>query len=195
MRDDCQFKLTDFGAAGRINKHFTLNIETLPYRSPEGLLEADYDAASDIWSLACTIFEIATGDNLFDPKCVNNYSNEEDHLVQIIELLGEIPPKLIHKGRLGHQFFNKMGKLQKVQHLDPWGLVPILIQRYELPIGEAENFADFLLPMLALDPLDRKSAGEMLRHPWLQMRGCTNPAIPISVRPHSSGKRHQKRIV
>ena len=39
-------------------------------------------------------------------------------------------------------------------------------------MGEAEALAlsDFLLPMLATDPLKRKGAKQMLDHPWLRMR-------------------------
>lgn len=39
-------------------------------------------------------------------------------------------------------------------------------------MGEAEAVAlsDFLLPMLATDPLKRQGAKQMLSHPWLRMR-------------------------
>lgn len=39
-------------------------------------------------------------------------------------------------------------------------------------MGEAEAVAlsDFLVPMLAPDPLKRQGAKQMLDHPWLRMR-------------------------
>ena len=41
-------------------------------------------------------------------------------------------------------------------------------------MGEAEAVAlsDFLLPMLAADPLKRQGAKQMLSHPWLRMRSA-----------------------
>ena len=33
---------------------------------------------ADIWSLACMVFELATGDYLFDPKASDEYPRDED---------------------------------------------------------------------------------------------------------------------
>jgi hypothetical protein len=42
-----------------------------------------------MWSLACTVFELVTGDYLFEPKKGKHFSKNEDHLALIAELLGE----------------------------------------------------------------------------------------------------------
>ena len=42
-------------------------------------------------------------------------------------------------------------------------------EKYGMPEAEARALADFLLPMLRLDPDKRASAAEMLLHPWLQI--------------------------
>jgi len=44
------------------------------------MLGIDYDATSDIWSFACMIFELITGDFLFDPRKGQNYAKTDDHL-------------------------------------------------------------------------------------------------------------------
>lgn len=44
-----------------------------------------------MWSLACVVFELITGDLLFDPKSGRDYPRDEDHLALIIELLGRLP--------------------------------------------------------------------------------------------------------
>lgn len=54
---------------------------------------------ADIWSLACMVFELATGDYLFDPKASDEYPRDEDHLALFIELLGNMPKELIDRGR------------------------------------------------------------------------------------------------
>ncbi len=40
----------------------------------------DYDTSADLWSFACMIFELVTGDFLFDPRKSATYSKNEEHL-------------------------------------------------------------------------------------------------------------------
>ena len=63
-----QFKVADLGNACWRTRQFTDDIQTRQYRSPEVILGAGYDTAADMWSLACVLFEAATGDLLFSPK-------------------------------------------------------------------------------------------------------------------------------
>lgn len=52
-----------------------------------------------MWSLACTVFELITGDYLFEPKKGKKYSKNEDHLALISELIGECNnPKFLLSG-------------------------------------------------------------------------------------------------
>lgn len=44
-------KIADLGNACWIDQHFTNDIQTRQYRSPEVILEAKYDTSTDIWSL------------------------------------------------------------------------------------------------------------------------------------------------
>lgn len=43
----------------------------------------------------------------------------------------------------------------------------VLTEKYEWPEEEARAFSDFLNPMLAFDASERATAGECLKHPWL----------------------------
>merc|ERR1719222_477946 len=92
------YKIADLGNACWVEKHFSDNIQTRQYRSPETIINANYDTSADMWSLACMIFELVTGDYLFDPKNSEEYPRDEDHLALFIELLGPMPARLISRG-------------------------------------------------------------------------------------------------
>lgn len=62
-----------------------------------------------------------------------------------------------------------IGDLKHITKLKPWGLLDVLMDKYEWPQEEAETFTDFLLPMLDLLPEKRATAAECLRHPWLAL--------------------------
>jgi hypothetical protein len=65
---DCNVKVVDLGNACWTYKHFTEDIQTRQYRSPEVIVGAKYHTSADMWSLGCIIFELLTGDLLFDPR-------------------------------------------------------------------------------------------------------------------------------
>lgn len=83
-------KIVDMGNACYTDKHYSDVIQTREYRSPEVILEGEYDESADIWSLACMVFELVTGDYLFDPKKGKTYSKNDDHLASVSELIGEL---------------------------------------------------------------------------------------------------------
>uniref|UniRef100_A0A1A7WBA0 non-specific serine/threonine protein kinase n=2 Tax=Iconisemion striatum TaxID=60296 RepID=A0A1A7WBA0_9TELE len=167
--DKIKVKIADLGNACWVHKHFTEDIQTRQYRSLEVLIGAGYSTPADIWSTACMAFELATGDYLFEPHSGEDYSRDEDHIALIIELLGTVPRKLIMTGKYSKDFFTKKGDLKHITKLKPWGLLEVLVEKYEWTREEAECFADFLLPMLELIPEKRATAAECLRHPWLAL--------------------------
>lgn len=65
---DLQCKIVNFGNACWSNKQLTDDIQIRQYRSPEVILGAGYSFSADIWSFACMVYELATGDMLFSPK-------------------------------------------------------------------------------------------------------------------------------
>ncbi|XP_029291595.1 SRSF protein kinase 1a isoform X2 [Cottoperca gobio] len=167
--DKIKVKIADLGNACWVHKHFTEDIQTRQYRSLEVLIGAGYSTPADVWSTACMAFELATGDYLFEPHSGEDYSRDEDHIALIIELLGSVPRKLIMTGKYSKDFFTKKGDLKHITKLKPWGLLEVLVDKYEWPREEAECFTDFLLPMLELVPEKRATASECLRHPWLTL--------------------------
>lgn len=55
-------KIVDFGNSCWVHKQFTSDIQTRQYRCPEVLLGAKYSTPADMWSLACVVFELVTGE-------------------------------------------------------------------------------------------------------------------------------------
>ncbi|XP_034074192.1 LOW QUALITY PROTEIN: SRSF protein kinase 1b [Gymnodraco acuticeps] len=165
--DKLQVKIADLGNACWVQKHFTDDIQTRQYRSLEVLTGAGYSTPADIWSTACMAFELATGDYLFEPHSGEDYSRDEDHIALIIELLGKVPRKLILAGKYSKEFFTKKGDLRHITKLKPWGLMEVLVEKYEWSKDEAHTFSSFLLPMLDLVPERRATAAQCLAHAWL----------------------------
>lgn len=165
---DMDVKIADLGNACWVDKHFTEDIQTRQYRSLEVLIGAGYNTSADIWSTACMAFELATGDYLFEPHSGDEYSRDEDHLAHIIELLGEIPKRIITSGKQSRQFFNRKGELRHITGLKPWDLYDVLTEKYHWAQDEAKAFAAFLRPMLDFDPNRRATAAVCLEHEWLK---------------------------
>ncbi|KAJ7220712.1 kinase-like protein [Mycena pura] len=169
-------KIADLGNATWTTHHFTNDIQTRQYRCPEVLLgSTEWGASVDIWSVACMLFElISGGDYLFDPVAAPKgadgrprYTKDDDHIAQIIELLGEIPAHVRTAGRWSGDYFDSKGKLLHIQSLRSWPLSSVLHEKYLFPPPDAAAIADFLLPMLDLDPVRRAAAEALVTHAWL----------------------------
>lgn len=60
MMDDLSFetisvKIADLGNACWVNHHFTNDIQTRQYRSPEVILGSKWGASTDVWSMSCMV--------------------------------------------------------------------------------------------------------------------------------------------
>ena len=127
------------------------------------MLGLDYDTSADLWSLACMTYELITGDFLFDPRKGNNYSKSDDHLAQMIELLGPMPRDYAIAGTFFEKFFRKdhlSGKwvFKNIDRLSHIPLNRMLIEKHHFKKHEADMLAEFLMPMLKWYPHERPSA-------------------------------------
>jgi serine/threonine protein kinase len=129
LDENVNVKIVDMGNACWFHHHFSTEIQTRQYRSPEVILGINYGASADIWSFACMIFELITGDFLFEPRKGDSYSKNDDHLAQIIELLGKMPEKFALCGRYSKKYFNKNGNLKRIKGLQYWPLKSVLMEK------------------------------------------------------------------
>ncbi|GLJ21522.1 hypothetical protein SUGI_0398230 [Cryptomeria japonica] len=174
---DLRCKIVDMGNACWIHKQFTTDIQTRQYRSPEVILGSNYSTPVDMWSFACIVFELATGDVLFDPHGSEHYSCDEDHLALMMELLGKMPRKIALGGSHSRDLFDRHGDLKHIRRLRFWPLDRILFEKYKLSEKDAGKLAEFLLPLLDFVPEKRPTAGQCLLHPWLKQDTYLCPTL------------------
>ncbi|KAF2769590.1 serine protein kinase-like protein Sky1 [Teratosphaeria nubilosa] len=180
--DIISVKIADLGNACWVGHHFTNDIQTRQYRSPEVILGAKWGASTDVWSMACMVFELITGDYLFDPQSGTKYGKDDDHIAQIIELLGTFPKSLCISGKWSQEIFNRKGELRNIHRLRHWALPDVLREKYHFSVEESRKIAEFLLPMLELLPAERANAGGMANHPFLEgTRGMDDVKLDVLV--------------
>ncbi|CAN6183344.1 unnamed protein product [Urochloa humidicola] len=165
---DLTCKIVDFGNACWADKQFTDFIQTRQYRAPEIILGSGYSFSVDMWSFACIAFELATGEMLFTPKEGHGYSEDEDHLALMMELLGKMPKKIATMGTRSKEYFDRHGDLKRIRRLKLSSVERILVDKYKISESDARQFANFLCPLLDFAPEKRSTAAECLKHPWLQ---------------------------
>ncbi|KAN0068701.1 Protein kinase-like domain containing protein [Elaphomyces granulatus] len=199
--DIISVKIADLGNACWVGHHFTNDIQTRQYRSPEVILGAKWGASTDIWSMACMenpatlvgtgreqqIFELITGDYLFDPQSGTKYGKDDDHIAQIIELLGPFPKSLCLSGKWSQEIFNRKGELRNIHRLRHWALPDVLREKYHFNPEESKKSSDFLLPMLELLPEKRANAGGMAGHDFMKATPGMD-GIDLSISPGSRGE-------
>ena len=183
-------KLVDFGNACQVSEQKAKAIQTREYRSPEAILGAwPYTTAVDMWSVGALIFELLTGEILFDassaPRGSGNVSKDEVHLAEIIHHVGQLPTRVISAGRYSSKWFDTAGQLRAgsssgsaasmlsaslmgtssrfAQH-DPNELVSRLAR--VVSMEEARMVASVCLEALALDPATRATAGTLKEASW-----------------------------
>ena len=93
-----------------------------------------------MWSLACMTFEMLTGELLFNPRKDNSetFGKNDDHLAQMMELLGRFPKKFSLRGAKSRKYFSKDGALQRIPKLQNWSLKDVMIAKYRFTDKEAQ---------------------------------------------------------
>ncbi|XP_039763182.1 serine/threonine-protein kinase prp4 isoform X1 [Pararge aegeria] len=175
-------KLCDFGAASHITENeITPYLVSRFYRAPEIILGVPYDFGIDMWSTACTVYELSTGKIMFSGK-----SNNE-MLKYVMDLKGKLPNKIIKKGLFKDQHFDSncnflYHELDRVTEREKVVIMSSIKptrdlhselspSHHRLPAPEAKKISqlnNLLERMLMLDPTKRASVNHCLGHPFIQ---------------------------
>lgn len=183
-------KIIDFGSSCKIGKTMYPYIQSRFYRSPEVLLNIPYNQAIDMWSLGCILFELHTGDPLF------NGNSEVDQMMKITEVLGIPPLQMLARGLKTKRYFSKPDEsveayeriktekeykpLSSRKLSDLLGATtdgPRSIRRGDAghTVANYAQFEDLLYKLLSYDPETRMTPQEAIKHPFF-----TAPAHLVS---------------
>ena len=128
------------------------------------------------------VFELITGDYLFDPQSGTKYGKDDDHIAQIIELLGPFPKSLCLSGKWSQEIFNRKGELRNIHRLRHWALTDVLKEKYHFSAEDGKKIAGFLTPMLELLPAARANAGGMSNHEFMNdTKGMADVKLDVEV--------------
>lgn len=151
-------RLIDFGCAVGDELPHSFTVSNRYYRAPEVILKFNWSHPVDIWSIACIVFELYTGNVLF-----NTEDNDLEHLGIMEKILGPIP----HAMTASHKYFTD-GTL----NFD-WSERPHEVNCHQplqksMKCGSEDDLQllDLMERMLAYDPLQRITSSEALRHPF-----------------------------
>lgn len=139
------------------------HLQTRAYRAPEVFLRAKLlTTAIDIFSLGCTLAEIAIKRPLFPGK---KFIEQAAYFEQA---LGKIPRKMLENSSKTEKAYTKdFELLHKTPLIDPLAKVISDLLPHE-DRNLRYHFIDLLKKMLSLDPVTRITAKEALDHPFLK---------------------------
>lgn len=156
-------KLTDFGFFCKHTEQFNKPFGTRYYMAPEIILMGDCSEKVDIWALGCMIYELLTGEILFDPHSSSRGSTDYHHLEMIICMCGEFDKSILHKTKHYKKFF-KNDKLRDIIYSDDYK-VP-LIEKLNIKLKEHDinniNIAKLIASTLQLNPKGRPNVRDLI---------------------------------
>jgi|LakMenEpi03Aug12_release.lakeMendotaPanAssembly.Ray.scaffolds.fasta_scaffold131404_2 serine/threonine-protein kinase SRPK3 len=165
---DIKVKLTDMGTCILPDKRKSYSIQTRYYRAPEVLMKIPYTNKCDIWSIGCMIYELLTGEILFDPDDHTDSNIDRHHLYLIAKIIGYFNLEMIKKCKDKELFFTKDMKYirgYKTINHNPFNLKLLKKQYHDKKEDHVlVKLVDLIKKMLSLDPIDRPTCDECLSH-------------------------------
>ena len=158
----------------------------LSYRAPEAIFDLKAGACSDVWALACTIFEIRAGQALFEAF----FSTREEIVRQIVQTFGKLPEPWWEAWECRLDYFEEDGRPKKTGDSDSTqaSMYPLVDLIKDIGFEDTSNtdqngreeaqktaqvspeeiasLEDLLSKMLKYTPKERISAEDASRHPW-----------------------------
>lgn len=157
--------LSDFGNFCDIEDEFEDEFGTRYYRAPEVIMVIETGYPVDIWALGCTMYEIVTGKQLFDPK-KKDFDTNHEHLCMIERMCGKIPKKMVKqmsKSRRKKYFSKDCNITKNKKNNNNNDISPTLRQVLENDI-ERIDIINFIESCLKTVPSSRATIDELIQH-------------------------------
>lgn len=194
---DFNFVVVDVGSAMLARDAQGNNHGTSGYRAPELVThQPSFDESIDIAALGAIAFEMRTRDPMYDlhmddsddddddddndsDSNSSGSSGSDDSLADVQEdmlaakrmqeLWGRFPQSMVRRSINSSMIFNSRGG---ILYAGAPRKTSVILERlmgpeYQMPLEEAQVFADFLQSLCALSPGKRLAAGAALQHAWL----------------------------
>jgi serine/threonine-protein kinase SRPK3 len=157
--------LSDFGTVYEVDELEPDScIQTRYYMSPEVILQCGCDQRCDLWSVGCMLYELLTGDILFDPEKDRERSRDFHHIYWINQVCGDFPEGMIQRSKKRREFFDKKGKiLGKRPERFP---LREIIQEYcvhDKHTTELEVLMEIICSLLRISPRERPTINDTLQ--------------------------------
>ena len=175
-------KIIDFGNAEHFDNRDQDEIQLRYYRPPENIINEYYDTKSDIWTLGCILFEVITGEYLFDiDKNKKSIEKDREHIHQMYEMFGKMPRKMTDECDFSEDLFDSKGRILKHKQCNYTNLKTELIEEYNIDSEKADILSNLLGNMFKYDPKERYSANDCLNHPWFRNNGNNGNNVRIYI--------------
>lgn len=174
--DNPDVVLIDLGGATYENEHHTTVVSTRHYRAPEVILELGWSHPCDVWSIGCILFELYTGNTLFQTH------DSREHLAIMEKALGAMPESMAIRSKPKHF---KNGKLIWDSSVPDARYVRDkcfpLEHHLKRNSPEDQELFDLIKQMLVYNPEKRIDCEGALRHPFFDsMHNGAETTAPVS---------------
>lgn len=166
---DIKIKICDFNLVLNTSENLnndSVEIQTRYYRAPEIIIGSGLHKKTDYWSIGCVLFELLTGEILFDPEKDESTSRDIYHMYLIEELMGQTPKNMIKNARKRNRIYDDKGFLIGVgKKVKRWELKDVLKDNHD-NLALSDNIIDkvvkFINATLNINPDNRPAIKTMI---------------------------------